>query len=635
LDYDFTTVAKLSGISGIAILLAGLMLCGCVSDDPAKPENGGLNLAWTQMHYRSFYSIGGVAIDHAGRIFLGMSSYGYSADAHSDIFVSSDNGETWDERPSAAFEMAVLDVDSEDRLFAMGNDGSIWRSLDQGGSWQNVGADILTYLQQAFVIDDKDNIFVANGYGGIYASLDHGDSWTQISEGFPEREYLSSIGVNSEGCFFAYTRGGFYRSCDDGENWLKLDVPWEASSGQIEIGSLDQIFIRSNQSLYSSIDDGETWRFIDAPSDVNNRIYLDGNDRLFAFDEDSLRMSRDGGDSWASILGYPSSWPSGCHIAVNAAGAIFFTGRWGVDRSTDDGASWEMLGLMYAAPVGIAADGDGSFFIGMQYGGFYRSTDDLETWSVFNKGFPNVRVNCLASVTDSTVAAGTWDGIYISPTDRPEWTIAGLRGYRIEKIFPISGDSLAAYAESEGLFVSADGGGEWRHAGLEGYNVTALIRTREGKLIAGTNYGGIFRYTDEGILWDQMNAGLGNLRVTALVVTSNGDILAGTDAGLFISSDAGASWRRFGTTNFPVTAMLVMDENIFIGTEYNGVYWTRTGLSELYPRVERSEREPAAVRRLALIQSMIASPDDYLYVLSYDGIFKSTLSIKEISPASF
>lgn len=606
--------------SAVVFLCSALLLGSCVDDDPVQPEKVGLG--WEKVNYPLYNTITCIAIDPDGSIFLGMHDNNWQ-NTKSQIYISPDNGESWRMKELCGFEIHSLEIDSEGRLFAMGDYCELLRSLDHGECWEELNDDTLTNCRSVIVIDVNDRIYIPTYERGIYMSTDHGDSWVRIHEGLPSGSYLQSLAVNSKGCLFANTSTGLYRSCDSGENWRELeDVPWGESGIQMELDSMDRIFVHHQDNLYVSNDDGENWETLNPPHDIYD-IFLDGKDRLFAICGDSLYLSNDGGETWISISGFPHR-PYYARMAVNAAGDIFITGIWGIIRSIADGASWQLLGFAYYPPVDIAIGRTGSFHILITYGGVYQSAGDLENWTVFNMGLPNVMFHCLANGPDSTILAGTADGVYISPEDRPDWARAGLSGNRIVKLFTFAGDSLAASTEDNGLFISTDRGTEWRNVGMVGYNTQGLIKTGDGRLVAGANFGGIFRYTGDGILWDQMNSGLTDLRVTALAVISNGDILAGTGSGLFVSADGGASWRRFNTENILVTTICVTGEDILIGTGNSGLLWTRTGFTGLYPQNEGLTDDAVYIIR--------TDPDRRVYIKIYYELWRSALTLGDISP---
>jgi photosystem II stability/assembly factor-like uncharacterized protein len=616
-------VTRIAGIWRLAPLIAGLFLGGCMSDVTVQPE--GANLLWNRVVYPARQRVNCVAIDPEGRIFLGVSDYeeseflSFTRDA---IYISSDNGETWAKKPFGPFDITSLAIDSEGRVFAVGN-YSIKRSPDHGESWETLDFHP-GYSGDLFpLVDSSDNIYVWTSMKGIYFSGDHGDGWTQIGDSILAAGELTSLAVNSKGCLFAIAAGKLYRSCDRGGSWTELpNVPWERRFGQLAIDSSDRIFISNHSGFYRSTDDGETWTAPEPPDHYVDGISVDGRDRLYALCALSLYVSDDGGDSWALIMSL-QNWLN--YVASNAAGDIFAAGTWGLSRSTDGGANWEMLGFSNYEPVDIEVDRNGSSYIGLACGGVYRSIDSLESWERFNKGLPDVRVYCLASANESMLIAGTSNGMYISPKDRPAWSRAGLEEYDAQRLFAFPGDSVAAFTDR--IFISTDGGDIWSDIGLYDYNVRALIRTDEGRLLAGANFGGIFRYTGQGKLWDQMNTGLGDLRVNALAVTGGGEILAGTDAGVFVSSNGGVFWRRFLKERIQVLTVLVAGEDIILGTA-EGILRARTDGSASGP-----QNEGLPPSDFGFIRSIAADPADRLYLFMGSSFYRSSQSIKELSPS--
>jgi photosystem II stability/assembly factor-like uncharacterized protein len=610
-----------------AVLFACLLLGGCVRDVAVQPEE--TNLFWRWVQYPDKNQITCMAVDPDGRIFLGAYSHEVENGFNEYVlYISSDNGETWAPKRFGFFEIMSLEIDSEGRIFITGCSKGIKRSLNHGESWETVCDTLSTSCPRTLVVDSSDNIYLYTTTSGIYFSDDHGESWTQIGEGIIAAGTLASLAVDSKGCIFAIAGSSIYRSCDRGASWAELtDVPWTMGPSayrQIAIDSKDRIFFSNFVELYRSDDGGESWTAISTPPGPEiSRLLINERDQLYALTYSSVFVSNDGGGSWTMVKRIPGSQPR--FFAVNAAENLFVAGYWGVSRSTDGGASWEMLGFSICDPVAVAIDRSGFCYLALYCGGIYRSTGTLTSWKRYNGGLPEVQLYCLASANDSTIVAGTSDGLYVSPTNRPAWSRTGLAGQTILRVFPFPGDSITVF--SNGIRLSTDGGASWSQLGLNDYHILALVKTDDGTLLAGASFGGVFRYTGEGILWDQMNEGLGDLNVNTLTVTGGGDVLAGTDAGVFISSNGGVSWRRFSRERIEITAALVVGEDIFFGSE-EGVLWTRTDGSAL---IRQNDGIPSS--KLSGIISIAANPDGYLCLLTFSDIYRSLQSTKELSPA--
>lgn len=609
-------------IQAALVLCPAVLLACCVDDDPVRPAV--TKMTWEQVDHPTYYPIRCIALDPDGRILVGTGISQLLGRKKSNVYISSDNGESWRKKELGEFYLRSIASDGEGRLFARGEDCEMLRSLDNGESWEELPTDSLYSCHDALVFDASDRIYLPTYQRGIYRSIDHGESWVRICDEIAPESNLNALAVTSVDCLLANTNTGFYRSCDGGYTWEKRgDGPWGTYSIRMALDSTDRIFARSYPCLYTSNDDGETWQTLDPPGNVE-KIFLDIQDRLITICDDSLYLSADGGETWRCLFGFPEhSYHN--YPGANAAGDIFVAGRWGVSRSIDDGESWGMLGLSAYSPSDIALGGSGHLYILLRYGGMYRSTGDLDGWTMFSTGLPHVELHCMATARDSTMYVGTDDGVYASLLDDPCWSRAGCAGNAVAGLFTLGGDSMAAATEDNGLFLSIDGGTEWRNLGMVGYHIRSVIKTGDGRLLAGADVGGAFRYTGDGVLWDQVNDGLTDLRVTALAAISSGDLLAGTRGGLFISSDGGASWRRFNDGNINVNTICVAEEHILIGVmRGQGILWTRTGITEMYPLNGETIRDDIFVIR--------TDPEGFVFALAHSAIFRSIPSVYDISP---
>jgi photosystem II stability/assembly factor-like uncharacterized protein len=614
---------RIAGTWCCAPLFAVLLCGGCVNDVPVQPE--AVNLSWDRVAFPGQHRTGCLAIDPDGRIFLG--AYDYERDVTIEIgvaYVSSDNGESWERRVLGTQTARHLATDSEGRVFAAPW-SELLRSVDHGDTWKSLKRLHDQYIV-SLVIDAGDNIYLPTEEHGIYFSGNHGDSLTQIGQGIVAAGELRSLAVDSKGCLFAVAGYKLFESCDRGASWTEApNVPWGDYINQVAIDRGDRIFAAHGETLYRSTDGGESWTALDPPGNYSvDRIAIDKQDRLYCLIGFRAYVSSDGGDSWSLMAALWSSQIE--HLASNPGGDVFLLGDWGLSRSIDNGASWEMLGFTEFEPVDIAIGGDGTHYVAMECGGIYRSIGDPGNWELYVKGLPDVRINSLVGAGDSTLIACTRNGVYISPEDGAAWSLAWLEGINIKQMLLLPADSAAAITNA-GVILFAGGGGAWNDIGLKGYEIKALARTGDGRLFAGANFGGVFRYTGTGILWDQMNEGLGDLRVNALAVASGGAVLAGTNTGIFVSSNGGASWSRFSNEQIAVTTMLVVGEDIMIGST-SGVFWTRIGWGALVPQndgLSRSDRSD--------VRSIEADSGGRLFLWTGNDFFRSSLSTKDLVPA--
>ena len=117
-------------------------------------------------------------------------------------------------------------------------------------------------------------------------------------------------------------------------------------------------------------------------------IAVSPNNHLFAGMEGAngvdVYRSTNSGTTWTATNNYPTSFISSTSLAVNPSGYIFSgdNNGGGMFRSTDDGASWTQInaGLTELSIQALTINKAGHVFVGVQYGGVFRSTD-AGAWS--------------------------------------------------------------------------------------------------------------------------------------------------------------------------------------------------------------------------------------------------------------
>src|SRR5262249_25384756 len=232
--------------------------------------------------------------------------------------------------------------------------GGVWRSTDQGVSWQpltdalslsSIGALALNPQNPSTVwCGTGDANATLDGYDGtgLYVSRDQGIHWEY--RGLRETSHISSVVISPADsnrifvgamgkAFTTDPNRGLYRSLNGGANWTRT-LFVNDSTGVIDIA----INPLHPDTVYCS-----TWE----------RVRRLKYRRAFGVDC-AVWRSVDGGTTWAKIMnGLPPagenlgriaiavapSQPSRLYASV-IAGALGSYGGWGLFRSDDGGASW-------------------------------------------------------------------------------------------------------------------------------------------------------------------------------------------------------------------------------------------------------------------------------------------------------
>lgn len=244
-----------------------------------------------------------------------------------------------------------------------------------------------------------------------------------------------------------------------------------------------------------------------------------------------LSRSRDGGRSWtapAVVPGY--DWhgvecPSLTRLA--SGDLLLFQWRWRWQPWPEEAGPREP-GLYERAGYPWARGNDGAYV--------HRSRDGGLTWEPASAGLP-------PDLAVYTIAP--------DPA-RPGRLLAGTIG--------------------AGLVRSDDGGATWAPAGSgipPRTNVFAILSAPGGRLALGTS-AGFIGSADGGETWSWSRATLGHTRVLALAVDPAAPerLIAGADDGVYLSPDAGRTWRRLAEgvpADEHVGAVAVVGRRVIVG----------------------------------------------------------------------
>jgi len=443
------------------------------------------------------------------RIFLGTSA--------GNLYLSSDSGANWSRfaRPGNSAEMvldhiAIDPTDSRNIFVAAWNaqlphsDGDLFRSKDGGKTWEIVADLHGKSIRALSIAASNPKILVAGALDGIYRSNDGGQAWERISpENHAEIKNVESIAIDpaNTDVIYAGTWHLPWKTEDGGKTWrnIKKGVIDDSDVFSIVIDSSQpsNLFISACSGIYRSESAGELFRKLQGIPYSARRtrmLQMDPSDHniVYAGTTEGLWKTTDAGATWKHM--------TGSNIVIN-------------DVLIDPRRSSHVL---------LATD----------RGGVLASDDGGVTFTASNRGFTHRQVAAL--LVDRSDSAILYAGVL---NDK----------------------------EFGGAFISRDAGLTWKQSsdGLEGRDIFVLRQAADNSLIAGTDHG-IFALSPNSTRWMPRNILLPikteaapqkktaarsqtpnelNGRVSVLALAEE-KWMAATASGLFVSTNAGASWQQ-------------------------------------------------------------------------------------------
>ena len=146
--------------------------------------------------------------------------------AGSEIYLSTDNGNTWIQKGSFVHTIEPIVVNPiNGYIFAGSTVHGLLRSTDNGESWVQITNNMHVF---DIVIAPSGEIYFGTG-GSIQYSSNNGNTWITKSNGLPLQAVVS-LALENDGTLYAgidnlgTDLSGVYRSTDGGGNWLPCDA---------------------------------------------------------------------------------------------------------------------------------------------------------------------------------------------------------------------------------------------------------------------------------------------------------------------------------------------------------------------------------------------------------------------------
>jgi photosystem II stability/assembly factor-like uncharacterized protein len=536
----------------------------------------------------------------------------YVAMASGNLWKTGNNGITWTPmfENEGSFALGVVEIDpgnpstvwvgtgENNSQRSVGFGDGVYRSLDGGGSWENMGLRDSGHISMIRIHpEDGDVVWVAaqgplwnsGGDRGLYKTENGGKSWSKIldidtdtgvnefvmhpddldvivASSYQRRRHVWTLINGGPG-------SGIHKTTDGGKTWRKIDTGLPGGDlGRIGLAMAPSspnllyaiIEAEEEQGVYRSTDFGESWEkrsdHMTTSPQYYNELYVDPNDPDGVYSLDTFtHRSDDGGKTWS-------------RVSIE-------------NRHVDDHALW------------IDPANSDHLFIGGD-GGIYESWDHGETWRHV-RNLPTTQFYRATPDNDSpfyNVCAGTQDNFTLCGPSRTtytdgitngDWWIAQSGDGFKAQIDPTDANVVYAQAQygslvrfdrvtGERLYITPQPGGDENNYKWN-WNSPLLISPHDHRRLY---YGAerLFRSDDRGESWVAVSGDLSRQldrnrlevmgriwsvdaiaknastsmygSIVALDESSlvEGLLYTGTDDGLIhVSSDGGSNWKRFET----------------------------------------------------------------------------------------
>ncbi|MES2774449.1 MAG: choice-of-anchor Q domain-containing protein [Bacteroidota bacterium] len=490
----------------------------------------------------------------------------------------------------------IIHPTSPNTILVSGTDG-IRRSTDGGVTFTQTST--LAMQNLVFKPGDPNIVFAGSKYNGIFLrSVNNGVSWTQITSGLPasgadrfaidvspaDPNYVYAMASN-----FGYNMQGFYRSVDGGLTFALMATSPNIGDGQSWYDfALCADPVTPNTvyacgvDIFKSINGGTTWTnltnvYFGGSTGVHpdqHDLTFSGTAALYVANDGGIYRSTNAGVAWTNIsANLTISQPYAIGLSATDPNTIILGTQDNGTILTNNLTSWRLTRGADGMVCFIDRTNDNNMYSSWQNGGLARSTNGGNSWLSSTTGLTGPRYWITPYMQDpvapATIYCGT-DKVFKSTNGAVNWTaispvFGSVRWIDVDKnntqvIYAMTNNSVQKTINGGTNWAPAAtgiAGGELQHIHIDVNNSNILYVST-----ASYSGAGLFRSTDAGATWTNWGTGLPNVPVNTVVTVTGtaGEVYCGTDIGVYYRNTAAGSWTAFNT-NLPVVP--VRDLEIF------------------------------------------------------------------------
>ncbi len=321
------------------------------------------------------------------------------------VLYSSNQGTTWTQMDTGIYGADINDMIALGTNVIAAASSGLFRSSDDGTSWQRVSVSRGTFFTGGYNALATDGTTVLAGGGDeILRSTDGGNSWKPTASPQPggEIQFLAISGslaivtsqITIAGGVLGYTYDSLYCSTNGGQTWQLASngLPTDITYDPIAIYG-DTMMAATGNLLYYSTTAGNSWSFDTLP--VGNSGYITwltrAGGRIFAYGS-GLYSSSDGGRDWDTI--HANNLPPYVRTLNGVGSDLITLSDTQVWLSTDRGTNWEPFGtgLTNGMSLWDIAFSNNEIFVGTVSNSVWRRP--LSNLSVPVPAQPRLTVSC-------------------------------------------------------------------------------------------------------------------------------------------------------------------------------------------------------------------------------------------------
>lgn len=617
---------------------------------------------WTYLGLKEQRIISKVLVNptNQNEVFVATMGVPFVKNNQRGLYKSKDGGITWEQKLFVSDSSGVIDlvmnpqnpniiyastwnrVRSNRVNIVSGNDAGVYKSIDGGDTWTELGGGLPTgrFSRVNIALYDKNPdillaVFVhpsTFNHAGIYKSIDAGATWTKIPDDFQVNGLPGSalggfgwyfgnlvFNPNNHNDFF-FLGVDLWRTKDNGNDWNMATPYWEsyevhADKHDLVFTPSGKIILATDGGLYSSIDDNKTWTDIEniAATQFYRVGYNPAEPNLYygGAQDNGTTAGNESIAEWERIWGGDGFQ---MRFDRNNKGLHFYASQFGNIGAVDNNTGIINYGVTdpfyserkhWDMPYFLSPHEKNTIYIATQkvWKGTYKlenneitfEWDSLSTDLTDNNKMPG-STNTISTLEESPLVKGL---LYAGTADANLWRFknnnwenikTGLPERYITRVTPSPSDVNNVYVS------------------LSGY--------RENETTPH-----LWKSTNQGNSWKSIAGDLPPLGINDIYVLPNNKdsvLFVATDGGVYYSKNSGTNWLRLGD-NMPFFQVFDIDYNESKNQLIAGTF-ARSILS-------------FDLKQIGVDIKTIVSQQDVLAINSvkvYPTIFENTLTINSL-----